>query len=122
MFIEDDDFLSEMLVRKFNKEGFNTSLFKTASEALTSLQSNHESENVDLILLDIILPGMDGFEFLKKVKSDPKLSSVPIIMLSNLGEDAEIRRAKELGAKDYIVKAHFSLEDIANKIKNLLGV
>lgn len=119
--IEDDTFLSEMLSGKLSKEEFDVKLFDTASGALESLRSGEQGK-VDLILLDMVLPEMSGFEFLEKAKNDPKISSIPIIVLSNLGQDTEINKAKELGAKDYLIKAHFSLEEIMSKVKNLLEI
>lgn len=120
--IEDDEFLSDMLIKKLCNDGLECSLFKTASEAFDSLRTNHQQEHISLILLDMILPEMSGFEFLQKAKDDPKISSVPIIVLSNLGQDDEIKKAKELGARDYIIKANFSLEEIVKKVRDFLKI
>lgn len=122
MLIEDDDFLSEMLVKKFKGSGFDISLFKTASKALGALKlGQKEIKRPAIILLDIILPGMDGFEFLEAIKADSSISDIPVIVLSNLGQDEEIEKAKKLGAKDYMVKAHFSLAEIVKKVDNILS-
>ena len=117
LLIEDDEFLSEMLVKKFSSEGFNISLLKSAIDALEFIKT----EKVNLILLDIILPGMDGFEFLKIIKENDKTKDIPVIVLSNLGQDEEIKRAKELGAEDYMVKAHFFLKEIVDKVDKMLA-
>lgn len=116
LLIEDDEFLSEMLVKKFSEDGYNISLLKTAVGALDFIKA----EKVSLILLDIILPGMDGFEFLKLAKEDEETKNIPIIVLSNLGQEDEIKRAKELGAEDYMVKAHFFLKEIVEKVDKML--
>lgn len=113
--IEDDEFLLEILNQKLLEAGYETKISKTASEALEILKKSEEKP--DLILLDLILPGMNGFEFLEEVKNDPSLSLMPIIVLSNLGQDEEIKAAKKLGARDYLVKAHFTTSEILKKIK-----
>ncbi|MFA7169976.1 MAG: response regulator, partial [Candidatus Paceibacterota bacterium] len=74
----------------------------------------------DLILLDIILPKMDGFEVLKNIKADDKTSQIPIIVLTNLGDISNIQKALELGANTYLVKADFHLDDVMEKIENTL--
>ena len=118
LLVEDDEFLSEILSRRLQEAGFETRLGKTAALALELLKK----EKVDLILLDLILPGMNGFEFLKEIKkNNSPLSEIPVIVLSNLGQDEEISRAKSLGAKDYLVKAHYSTKEIIEKIKEFLG-
>lgn len=117
LLIEDDEFLSEMLVKKFSSQGFNISLLKSAIDALEFIKN----EKVNLILLDIILPGMDGFEFLKIIKENNKTKNIPVIVLSNLGQDEEIKRAKELGAEDYMVKAHFFLKEIVDKVEKVFA-
>lgn len=118
LLVEDDEFLSEILSRRLREAGFETRLGKTAGLALELLKK----EKVDLILLDLILPGMNGFEFLKEIKKDNSpLSEIPVIVLSNLGQDEEINKAKSLGAKDYMVKAHYSTKEIIEKLKEFLG-
>jgi len=71
----------------------------------------------DLILLDLILPGVDGFEVLSKLKEDPTLASIPVIILSNLGQREDIEKGLKLGAIDYLVKAHFTPNEIVDKVK-----
>tara|TARA_B100001971_G_C17701099_1_gene291716 strand:- start:112 stop:489 length:378 start_codon:yes stop_codon:yes gene_type:complete len=114
LLVEDDKFLSEILVKRLGESGeFDIKLSETAQKALDLL----EQETVDLILLDLILPGMDGFEFLKRAKDNPKISTIPIIVLSNLSQETEIEKAKNLGAKDYLIKANFTTKEIIEKIK-----
>lgn len=71
-------------------------------------------------MLDLILPGIDGFEVLSRIKQDPALESIPIIILSNLGQKEEIEKGLKLGAIDFLVKAHFTPAEIIEKIKNIL--
>lgn len=118
LLIEDDEFLSEILLRRLQETGFEARLAKTATDGLNLLKQ----EKIDLILLDLILPGMNGFEFLKEIQnSNPKITDSPIIVLSNLGQDEEINKAKQLGAKDYLVKAHYTTKEIIEKIKEFLN-
>jgi CheY-like chemotaxis protein len=71
--------------------------------------------------LDLILPGIDGFEVLKRAKADPATKDIPVIILSNLGQKDDIERGLELGATDFMVKAHFTPEEIVKKAKEVLG-
>ncbi len=116
LIIEDDKFLRELIARKLENEGY------TAVEALDGEEGvkKIEGEKPDLILLDLILPGIDGFEVLTRVKQNPALASIPVIILSNLGQKEEIEKGLKLGAIDYLVKAHFTPGEIIEKIKNAL--
>ena len=73
--------------------------------------------------MDIILPAIDGFQILSQIRNheDPQVAQVPVIMLSNLGQDDDIKKAMDMGANDYLVKAHFTTEEIVTKIKKMLG-
>ncbi|MDA3840056.1 MAG: response regulator [Patescibacteria group bacterium] len=119
LLVEDDSFLRDISSRKLTKEGF------TVFEAVDGEQAviGASQVNPDIILLDIILPIYDGFQILEKIRAspDPKVSKTPIIMLSNLGQDNDIKRAMDMGANDYLVKAHFTTEEIVGKIKSHLG-
>ena len=119
LLVEDDSFLRDISSRKLTKEGF------TVFEAVDGEQAVIGASQVkpDIILLDIILPIYDGFQILEKIRAnpDPEVNKVPIIMLSNLGQDNDIKRAMDMGANDYLVKAHFTTEEIVGKIKSHLG-
>lgn len=116
LIIEDDKFLRELIAQKLIKEGYKTSEAIEGEEGLKKIQE----EKPDLVLLDLILPGIDGFEVLSKVKTDPELTKIPVIILSNLGQKEEIERGLKLGARDYLVKANFTLSEIIKKIKKIL--
>jgi|SRR3989338_1876102 len=116
MVVEDDKFLRDLLIEKLNKEGYRIKEAIDGNEALKELQG----AKPNLILLDLILPGIDGFEILRRMKNDPALSKIPVIVLSNLGQQDDINRAKELGAKYYLIKAHFTLGEIMEKIRSVL--
>ncbi len=118
LLVEDDAFLREICSKKLTKEGY------TVYEAIDGEQalSGVESAKPDIVLLDIILPAIDGFQILSQIRTnkDKKIAKVPVIMLSNLGQDDDIKKAMDMGANDYLVKAHFTTEEIVEKIKILL--
>lgn len=117
MVVEDDKFLRELLVRKLATEGFEV---KSAIEA-TAAFAILAQDVPNIILLDLILPGVDGFEILTRIKADPRLVNVPVIILSNLGQKEDLDKAMALGAKDFMVKANFTLDEIVSKVHSIVG-
>ena len=116
LIIEDDMFLRGLIARKLESEGFEIDMAIDGEDGLIkALKFNPE-----LILLDIILPKMNGFEVLERLKADDKTKDVPVIMLTNLGEKEDAEKGMNLGAAGYMVKAHFTPEEIIEKIKELL--
>lgn len=114
--IEDEATLQKALLQVLTQSGY---------EALSALDGEKgwelaQSEIPDLILLDIILPKMDGFDVLKKIKADAKTDRIPVIILTNLGDLTNIQKALELGANTYLVKADFHLDDVLAKIEQTL--
>lgn len=118
LLIEDDQILAKLYQAKFQKEGFETDLALDGQEGIVHMKTFKP----DLIILDLIMPMMDGFEFLQKVKDDPDLSSknIPILVLSNLGQEADIKKAMEMGAKDFFIKADISLGQMVEKVRKYL--
>ncbi|MFA5076467.1 MAG: response regulator [Patescibacteria group bacterium] len=116
LLVEDDNFLSEMYRTKFEIEGFNV---VTADDGEKGLRLSKE-KMPNIILLDILLPKMDGFEVLEKVKADPKTKSIPVIMLTNLGQKDDVKKGFERGAEGYLIKAHFMPSEVVDKIKTVL--
>ncbi|PJB99377.1 MAG: response regulator [Candidatus Nealsonbacteria bacterium CG_4_9_14_0_8_um_filter_35_12] len=116
LIVEDDKFLRELIAQKLLKEGYNISEAIDGEEGIKKIKT----EKPDLILLDLILPGVDGFEVLSRMKADEKLAEIPVIILSNLGQREEIERGLKLGANDYMIKAHFTPREIIDKIKTVL--
>lgn len=114
--IEDDKFLRELISQKLMKEGYNVSEAVDGEEGIKKIKT----EKPDLVLLDLILPGIDGFEVLSQKKEDPGLSSIPVIILSNLGQKEDVEKGLKLGAVDYLIKAHFTPGEIIEKIKIVL--
>lgn len=116
MIIEDDDFLRSLAVTKLEKEGFTVTMAANGQEGLSALQADAP----DLLILDLMLPIMSGFDVLKSMKADEKLKSIKVIVFSNLGEESDIKTCLDLGANDYMVKANFTLDELVDKIKGIL--
>ena len=116
LIIEDDKFLRELIAQKLLKEGYDIAEAVDGEKGIKAVKE----EKPDLILLDLILPGVDGFEVLTQIKKDPVLAEIPVIILSNLGQKDDIERGLKIGAIDYLIKAHFTPGEIINKIKTIL--
>jgi len=114
--IEDDKFLRELINRKLQSENFETVLAIDGETGLDLIIK----ENPDIVLLDLILPGINGFEVLTKVKKNEKTKNIPVIILSNLGQKDDIEKGMGIGATDYLVKAHFTPSEIVEKINQIL--
>lgn len=112
LIVEDDKFLIKAYNIKFTKEGFKV---VTAADGASGLELA-KNESPKLILLDLMLPKIDGFEFLKRLSEDEKIKTIPVIVLSNLGQQSDREKAISLGAKEYLIKADHSLESIINVI------
>ena len=116
LIVEDDKFLRELIVQKLLKEGYAVSEAIDGEEGIKKIKG----EKPDLVLLDLILPGIDGFEVLSQMKNEPGSSSIPVIILSNLGQKEDVEKGLKLGAVDYLIKAHFTPGEIIDKIKAAL--
>src|SRR3989338_4845702 len=117
LLVEDDEFLAELYATKLNLEGFEVSL---ATDGEKGLRLAKEQEP-DLVLLDIVLPKMDGFEVLRQLKLGKKTKEMPVILLTNLSQKDEVSRGLSLGANDYMIKAHFMPSEVIKKIKQVIG-
>jgi len=116
LIVEDDKFLRELISRKLREENFNIIEAVDGEEGIKKIKE----EKPDLVLLDLILPGIDGFEVLLKMKEDVSVSQIPVIILSNLGQKDDVERGLNLGAVDYLIKAHFTPGEIIDKVKAAL--
>lgn len=114
--VEDDSFLAGMYVTKLGLEGFSVDLAGDGKEGLKKARE----WKPDLILLDIILPVMDGFAMLEQLKSDEEIRAIPVVLLTNLGQKGDVERGLSLGAADYLIKAHFMPSEVIDKVKRLL--
>ena len=117
LIIEDDQMLAEMYGAKFQAEGFTVLRASDGVEGLTLAAA----EKPEAILLDVIMPKLDGFATLQQLKADKALAKIPVIMLTNLGQDEDIKKGKELGAADYFVKANQTPSEIVTKVQALIG-
>ena len=116
--VEDDEFLVKMYESGLTKEGFQVT---TAQDGEAGVKAAHEVKP-DLVLLDLILPKMDGFACLETLKANASTKRIPVIILSNLGQDSDIKRVLELGAEDYLIKTDFTVKQVSEKVKKILGI
>lgn len=117
LLMEDDQFLGEIYVKKLMESGFEVQVANDGEQGLAALKERKP----DLVLLDIVMPNLDGFAVLEKVKADKNLARIPVILLTNLWQPEDIERGKKLGADAYVVKAHFTPKEVVNKIKEVLS-
>jgi len=118
LIVDDDKFLLDMYAIKFTQSDFSVVSCLGAEEAVQKL---HEGLEPDVILTDILMPSMDGFEFLEKIKTDRLAQSAKIIVLSNKGERADIDRGTSLGADGYIIKASAIPSEVVDKVKDIMS-
>lgn len=117
LIIEDDTFLRQLVSDKLRNEGYTVVQTITGEDGLAKLAEMRP----DLILLDLILPEMDGFAVLAKIQADETLRTIPTIILSNLGQKNDIESGIHKGAREYLIKAHVSPREIAQKVRKILG-
>jgi len=116
LFVEDEMALQKTFKDILSEEGYE---MLSAFDGEIGLRLSKEKKP-DLILLDLILPKIDGFEFLEKLKADPETKDIPVIILTNLERTEDIERALELGATTYLVKANYTLKEVVEKVKKAL--
>jgi two-component system, OmpR family, copper resistance phosphate regulon response regulator CusR len=116
LLVEDEAFIADLYARQLTLAGFET---KVANDGLTGLKYL-ETETFDLLLLDIMLPGINGLELLKQFRPKFPNSQMPVLMLTNLGQDAVIKEGFELGAQGYLIKASYTPDQVVNEVKNAL--
>lgn len=117
LLVEDDPFLSDIYITKLKEAGFEVDAAGNGEEAVKKAVE----KKPDLILLDIVLPKFDGWEVLKKIKSDASLKTIPAVILSNLGQETEVQKGIDLGAVKYLIKAHFTPSEVAEEIAKILN-
>jgi DNA-binding response OmpR family regulator len=117
LIIEDDEFFRDLVDKKLISEGFNVAKAVDGEEGIKKTKE----EKPDLILLDLLLPNVDGFEVLERIKKDPDTASIPVIILSNLGQKEEVEKGLESGAADFLIKAQFTSDEIIEKVRNVLA-
>ncbi len=117
LIVEDDFFVTRAYTIKFEKENFNVSSVGDGEAAIEFLKKNFLP---DLIMLDLMIPKKSGFEVLKEIKSDNSWKKIPVVILSNLGQEEDMKKGSELGAVDYILKAETNIEEVVARIKKFL--
>ncbi len=118
LLVEDDDLIRKLYKRQFDKAGFVTDAFANGKDGLQAGLSN----NYDLILLDILLPGINGIEILKQLRQNEKTKTAVIIMLTNLGQETIIKEAFLIGADGYLIKASFTPSQIVEEVREIVNL
>lgn len=116
LIVDDDVFLSGIYFTKLDNEGFDVIIARDGEEGLKAALK----EKPDLILLDVLMPKLDGFEALKRLKEDASTKDIPVILLTNLGQKEDVERGVKEGAVDYLIKAHFVPAEAVAKIKAVM--
>ena len=117
LIIEDEEELLSLLEKRLGQEGYEVATAKDGKEGLTKIKEIKPN----LVLLDVVMPVMDGFEVMEAMNKDEEMKKIPFIIISNSGQPVEIDRALKLGAKDYLVKVKFTPQDVLEKIKKQIG-
>jgi len=117
LLIEDDTFLQGLAATRLSKDGLKVVIAKNDQEAMKAI----EEEKISCILLDLLLPGTDGFGILKKIRENLKTAKTPVVVFSNLSETEDIQKARDLGATEFMIKSNFTLDELADKVKSLIA-
>jgi len=116
--VDDDNFLLEMYAKKFINSGYNVLTATSGSDAVNQIMAN---DDIDVVLCDIIMPEMDGLEFLTKINEENYIPNAIKIVLSNQGQQVEIDRAQELGIGGYIIKALHTPSEVVKKVQEIIS-
>ena len=116
LIVEDDVFLSEIYQKKFEMEGFKVSMANNGEKGLADIKK----KKPDIVLLEILLPKLDGFAVLEAAKADVSIKNIPIILLTNLGQKDDVQRGIEEGAAGYLIKTHFKPSEVVDKVREVL--
>jgi two-component system alkaline phosphatase synthesis response regulator PhoP len=116
LLIEDEELIYSLLQKKLTQAGYDVTVAINGDEGLTKMREIKP----DLILLDIIMPQKDGFSVMEEIQKDKELQRIPIIVISNSGQPVELNRAKELGAKDWLIKTDFDPNEVLEKVKKYI--
>ncbi len=118
LLVEDDDALAGVYTTRFQAEGFDTKRVPNGEEALAAALSYHP----DIILLDVMMPKVSGFDVLDILRSTPETANVKVVMLTALSQDSDRQRAEDLGVNDYLVKSQVVIADVVERVKHHLGM
>ena len=117
LLVEDDEMLHGMYTQKFKNQGYEVASAFDGAEGIKMAAE----ETPDVILLDVIMPKMDGFVALKKLKKNNDTAAIPVILLTNLGQEEDVRKGSELGADDYFIKANHTPQEVVDKVNSFLS-
>ena len=117
LLVEDEEIMIDLLQRKLTQEGYEVIVAKDGEEGLKRMRET----NPDLILLDIVLPKMGGFEVMEEMNKEPELKKIPVIIVSNSGQPVELDQARKLGAKDWLIKTEFDPQEVVDKVEKQIG-
>jgi DNA-binding response OmpR family regulator len=116
LLVEDDPFLIDIYKTKFKKAGFQVEVAESGDQVFPVLKEIKP----DLLVLDIVLPHLDGWEIMERIKSDKDLKNLKVIILSNLGQKNEVEKGLKMGAVKYLIKAHYTPTEIVEEIKKII--
>lgn len=117
LIIDDDEILRDLLEKKLTRNGYEVQTAEDGEKGLKEIRKNRP----DLVLLDIIMPNMGGFDVLKEMNKDEDLEDISVVIVSNSGQPVEIDKAKEMGVKDWVVKTEFDPEEVLKKVVDQIG-
>jgi len=117
LIVEDDSFIQELTAKKLQKAGFTVVMVKNGQDAIKKA----EEADLDLVICDLLIPHIDGFEVITKLRTIEKTKDIPIIVFSNLADSDAFSRATSAGATKFLVKANFSLSDVVQEVETLIG-
>lgn len=117
LLIEDEEIMIGLLQKKLTQKGYGVSIARDGQEGLKLMRET----TPDLILLDIVMPKMDGFEVLEQMQKDKELKKIPVIVISNSGQPVELDRVKKLGVKDWLIKTEFDPQEVIDKVVKQIG-
>lgn len=118
LIVEDDTTLADMYKQKFDMEGFTTILAGDGDSGIAKAKESHPN----IILLDVIMPRMDGFTTLSAIKADNEIKNIPVILLTNLGQEEDMSKGTKMGAVGYLIKANLTPAEVVNKVKEILKI
>ncbi len=116
LLVEDDPFLIDIYTTKLKEAGFFVEIAADGDTAIKKVQE----KNPDLVILDIVLPQVDGWEILKQIRTNKKSKELKVIILSNLGQKEEVEKGIALGATKYLIKAHYTPSQVVEEIKKII--
>lgn len=117
LLVEDEEILIDLLTRKLEREGYEVKVARNGEEGLVKMREFLP----DLVLLDIIMPKKGGFEVMEEMAKDEKLKNIPVIVISNSGQPVELDKARQLGAKAWLIKTEFDPKEVIEKVKKIIG-